>query len=436
MLPHTSDPLPGVDHTTRRCPRALQLVLLLCIGCGSTTTQVAAADPVDSAVQLLQFSLKTSPQTAQQCLRLISKKIHNGELKPARVEKLREKVQPMLRAFVDDAKHQLHADAAILACSWSDPAATTAAKRIALDPKTDTTLRVLSLESLRVSSPSYVAILRELLATEQDIVVLALALESCSRCESDELGRMLVDVYPRLADPLKPKAIQLLTQRGSWSRSLFAAIRDQTIDSAVVNINQVRQLSRSPDQQVRTQAQSIWGTVRTERNPERELVIDRMRKLMLSRPGDAGKGRPVFAKVCGQCHKIYGEGQEVGPDITVNGRASFEQLLSNVFDPSLVIGPAYQARQAITVDGRVISGLVIEDSPRRVILKVQGGKQEILPRNEIDEIEVSRLSLMPEGLETQISETELVDLFAFMLLDKDPRDPKAEPISGAPVWKK
>ena len=42
----------------------------------------------------------------------------------------------------------------------------------------------------------------------------------------------------------------------------------------------------------------------------------------------------VFKKLCAQCHKIYGEGVEVGPDITSNGRGDFDQLLSNIFDPS------------------------------------------------------------------------------------------------------
>ena len=136
----------------------------------------------------------------------------------------------------------------------------------------------------------------------------------------------------------------------------------------------------------------------------------------------------MFRKVCGQCHKIHGEGQEVGPDITANGRASVAQLLSNVFDPSLVIGASYQARTVITNDGRVLTGLVVEDNAQRVVLKVQGGKQETIARDDIDELKVSELSLMPEGLETQLQGAELIDLLAFLLLDKPPTDPAARRI--------
>ncbi len=136
----------------------------------------------------------------------------------------------------------------------------------------------------------------------------------------------------------------------------------------------------------------------------------------------------MFQRVCGQCHKIHGEGQEVGPDITLNGRSNLEQLLSNVLDPSLVIGASYQARIVVTSDGRVLTGLLVEDSPQRVALKIQGGKIEVIGRDDIEELRISPLSLMPEGLETQLQPQELWDLFAFLTLDKPPSDAAARRI--------
>jgi len=95
---------------------------------------------------------------------------------------------------------------------------------------------------------------------------------------------------------------------------------------------------------------------------------------------------------------MYGEGKEVGPDITSNGRASFDQLLSNVFDPSLVIGKDYRPLTVATADGRVVSGLVVEDSDQRVVLKVQGGKLETIARKDVESSKQSQVSLMPEGI--------------------------------------
>jgi putative heme-binding domain-containing protein len=130
---------------------------------------------------------------------------------------------------------------------------------------------------------------------------------------------------------------------------------------------------------------------------------------------------------------MYGEGAEVGPDITRNGRASFEQLISNVFDPSLVIGSAYQAQTVVTTAGRVVTGLLVENSPQRVVLKVQGDKQEVIPRDEVEEQKTSPLSLMPEGLEKQLQPRELHDLFAWLTLDRPPEDPAARFLPGSRI---
>jgi putative heme-binding domain-containing protein len=107
-------------------------------------------------------------------------------------------------------------------------------------------------------------------------------------------------------------------------------------------------------------------------------------------------------------------------------------LISNVFDPSLVIGDAYRAVNVATVDGRVLTGLLAEESPQRVVLKIQGGKQEVIPREDVEEMKVSEVSLMPEDLEKQINPQELADLFSYLALDKPPGDPDARLLPGAP----
>ncbi len=120
----------------------------------------------------------------------------------------------------------------------------------------------------------------------------------------------------------------------------------------------------------------------------------------------------------------------MGPDLTVNGRSSIDQMLSNVFDPSLVIGAAYRAVIVVTKEGRVLTGLVVEDSPSRLVLKIQGGKTEIILREDVDSFKTSSVSLMPEQLENQLKPNEIADLFAFLALDKRPSDPTARRLPG------
>ena len=114
------------------------------------------------------------------------------------------------------------------------------------------------------------------------------------------------------------------------------------------------------------------------------------------------------------------------PDITANGRASFEQLVSNVFDPSLVIGPAYQVTTVVTKDGRNLTGLIAEDNEQRIVIRMPGEGEETIPRNNVKYTRVSKLSMMPEGIEALLGRQELSDLFAFLSLDKPPEDPAAD----------
>jgi putative heme-binding domain-containing protein len=98
-----------------------------------------------------------------------------------------------------------------------------------------------------------------------------------------------------------------------------------------------------------------------------------------------------------------------------------------------VIGPAYQVTTIVTKDGRNLSGLVIEDSEHRMVLRMSGEGEESIARNNIKYTWVSQLSMMPEGIETWVDHRELADLLAFLSLDKHPTDPTARLIPGAPA---
>ncbi|ADV61027.1 membrane-bound dehydrogenase domain protein [Isosphaera pallida ATCC 43644] len=257
-------------------------------------------------------------------------------------------------------------------------------------------------------------------------------LSALGRCESPALAAPLLESFDRLPAPLQPRVVELLTQRASWSEALLEAIAQGALDRSAVNLTQARKLQASGHPKVAKRAVELLGKVREGRNPEREQVVARMRELLFRTPGDPQRGKLVFAKVCAQCHVLHGEGYDVGPELTNNGRNSYDQLISNTFDPSLVIGQAYQAVLVVVDDGRVLSGLKVEDGPERVVLKLQGGQLETLPRAAIEEIHVSESSLMPEKLEEQLTTQEIADLFEYLSWDKPPGAPGARRLPDAP----
>jgi putative heme-binding domain-containing protein len=100
--------------------------------------------------------------------------------------------------------------------------------------------------------------------------------------------------------------------------------------------------------------------------------------------------------------------------LTRNGRGSFEQLIVSVFDPSLVVGQAYEGTTVLTEDGQVLQGLIREKNDQQITLRMQGGKNETVLANQISRIEQAAKSLMPEGIEEQLKPQEIADLFAFL----------------------
>jgi putative heme-binding domain-containing protein len=248
-----------------------------------------------------------------------------------------------------------------------------------------------------------------------------------------EVAGLLVERLPQSDESLKPRVVEVLTQRPASTAILLAAVKSRQIDRDALNLNQLRRIATFQDESIQKTLTDIYGAIREGRDPNREQVFHRMRDFLNGTPGDPAKGEAVFKKVCGQCHKLYGEGAEVGPDITRNGRSNWEQLLWNVFDPSQVIGPGYQARILITSDGRTLTGLPVEESDQRVVLKVQGGKQETIPRDQIEIYKVSELSMMPDQLEKQVTPQELADLLSFLAHDRHPSDPEARLLPGAPT---
>ena len=375
---------------------------------------------------------------AAQALATIAAKVQSGEVGGAKAAGLREALRPVLGKAIAAAKpgSPLAVNAALLAASWREPAGLSAARTMLASTSLAEPARLAALDALIAAAdpgtlPAVAAVLTDPRAGSAEFRGKLLA--ALGRLEMPEVAAAVLSVYPKMEPELQPKAVELLTQRPAWSRDLLAAVAAKSVPATALNLNQVRRLLASKDADVVARVKSTWGTLREGRNPAREQVVNRMRATLRHAAGDPVKGQAAFAKLCAQCHKIYGEGQEVGPDITANGRASYDQLLSNVFDPNLVIGAGYQATTVATVDGRILSGLVAEDGPQRIVLKLQGGKTETIARGDVEEAKLSPLSLMPEGLEDQLTMPEWADLFAFLMLDKPPGDPAARRLPGLAI---
>ena len=330
---------------------------------------------MEQVAALLEFVLEADEATAVECLGKVVQQAQSGELKRENLAALRIRLSKKLQAtWSTESATPLHDAALQLAALWGDSAAISQTRRILADAAQRPERRGILLNTLAsTGDPNLVSEIAAMLASPKlDPTLQSAGLNALGKFDTAEVAVAVLRAYPQFPPPVQAQAITLLTQRPAWSRQLVMAVQANQLPASAVGLSHLRSLLASRDPELAAMVKKQSGAVRTERNPEREQVIAKIRELLGKQPGDEVRGQVVFQRVCGQCHKIHGTGQEVGPDITSNGRSSFDQLLSNVFDPSLVIGPSYQAVTVVTTDGRVLTGLLAEDSAQRVSLKTQG----------------------------------------------------------------
>jgi putative heme-binding domain-containing protein len=132
-----------------------------------------------------------------------------------------------------------------------------------------------------------------------------------------------------------------------------------------------------------------------------------------SQPGDASRGRGLFAKTCQQCHTLFDTGGKVGPDLTGSNRGDLDYILQNIVDPNAVIPNDYRAWNLETTDDRTISGILKQQDEKSVTL-VTANETLVIPRNEIRSLKESQLSMMPEGLLQTFNDQEVRDLLYYL----------------------
>jgi len=242
------------------------------------------------------------------------------------------------------------------------------------------------------------------------------AIQALASLKDAETPQILGAALPKLSANELPDAVNTLASTKEGSKTLLKAVEAKTVRVTALSPFLVRQLSAFGDAEINALIKSAWGDVNA---PKADLGERTKKYKTLLTPaalakGDLAKGKILYMATCGQCHKLFGEGQNVGPDITGSNRADLNYLLENVLDPNAVIGKAYQLNLFTMKDGRVMSGVIKEENPAAVKIAMMGGVEFTLPQADIAKREVSKLSTMPEGLFDALQPEMVVDLVKYL----------------------
>ncbi len=266
------------------------------------------------------------------------------------------------------------------------------------------------------------------------------ALRGLGEMGSDAMATEVVAHWKELTPGVRRAAADVLSSRGRWASMLLSALESKRVPVNDIPPTAIRTLTRSKDDygMLAKRAALVFGKVR-DADADKLKIIAAKKKMILSgaKAPDINAGHEVAKRTCFICHKLYGEGADVGPDLTGVGRSTLDALLANVIDPNQIVGAGYENVEVETKDGRSVSGRMVENTDVRVRLLSAGPKEEVVAKSDIASMRVSELSVMPEGLE-QMPEEDFRNLVAFILNppgDKQPFNWKDNEPAPAPAAK-
>ena len=333
----------------------------------------------------------------------------------------------LFEAIVSRGDPATRSQATALGLSFGDPKARAALRGVLADDRAGLAVRREALEALvQVHDPELPPTLRGLLDADD---LRRPALRGLAAFDDPETPRVVLDAYAGFDPEARRDALNTLATRPESARALLAAVEAGEVRPIDLSADIVRQVRNLRDDDLDARIARTWGAAR-DTSADKADRIAKLRARLGKKPDhppDLRLGRSVFARTCQQCHVIFGEGGQVGPELTGSNRADLDYILANILDPSALIGKDYQAHVLALADGRVLTGIVRAEDPATLTL-LTANETLTLPKAEIEERRPSEASMMPDDLLATLSDHQVRSLIAY--LASPAQVPLPEPTEG------
>jgi putative heme-binding domain-containing protein len=289
------------------------------------------------------------------------------------------------------------------------------AKAIAADNGTDEPTRLAIIELLaHFGREDCVPVLLDIVSRHISTPIGQAALDAVRRHPSDDTANVLLSLYASVDNTMRSRIRDVLFTRASWSKSFALAVDRGVIAAEDVPLDQLRVLANHQDLELMELVEKHWGAVRAGTPEEKLAEMRRLNNELNARTGDPAAGKLVFEQNCAKCHQLFGEGFNVGPDLTQSNRMDREYLLASLVDPNLAIRKEYLQYIVETKDGGLFNGLIAERGSGSVTLLNANGERTTIAMDDVVDLREAGISLMPEGVVTPLSGDDLRNLFAYL----------------------
>lgn len=237
------------------------------------------------------------------------------------------------------------------------------------------------------------------------------AIRTLAAFDDPRVAHHLLVRYAALSPADKAEAILTLSGRPITAQALLVALKQNTIPKRDITAFAARQLQLV----LGPSFVDFWGPV-AQPAADKQADIAKYKRLLTDAEfarANVSQGRALFERTCIACHTLYGQGGNIGPDLTGSNRANLDYILTEIINPSEVMQESYQLVTVTTRDGRTLSGNAAAEDAQQLTLRLIG-QDTTIAKSEILSREKSPVSMMPEGLLKSLTTEEVRDLLAYL----------------------
>lgn len=285
----------------------------------------------------------------------------------------------------------------------------------ARDPRADLSERLDAIALLGIiPSAENASTLAALLTPQNPPEAQIAAVEALAALRQPSAVGLVADRWKSLTPQTREKAIERFSSYPPQLKALLQAVANQKLPAAAFTIAQIAQLRKNADPEIQALSLRIFG--KQDTSSRSELIARYADSLRLN--GNPAHGKQLYLERCSSCHKLAGEGNPVGPDLESVRQAGKETLLINILDPNREVAPRYVAYDVETKSGDAFTGVIANETTASVLLRGANKLELNLQRDAIIRLENSGKSLMPEGLEQDLTPQDVSDLLEYVMTAK------------------
>lgn len=304
-----------------------------------------------------------------------------------------------------------------LALVFNDSRAFESLRNLAMDKEAPALDRQRAIRSLVAKRATGVGSLLTSLVNEP--AVQSEAIRGLSEFEEATTPELLLEIYEKLNSATKQDVLQTLASRVSWGAKLMDAIETDRIARKDVTAFTARQLLSLNDGALSARITKAWGDMRSTSADKAKLIAGYKKRLTpeVLKRANLSAGRALFDKTCANCHRMFGAGGMIGPEITGSQRTNLDYILENLVDPSAAVAKDFQMEVILTDAGRVVTGLIADESEQALTIQT-ANERLVVPKTEIERRTLSQVSMMPDGLLQTLSHEQVRDLIGYLTSPK------------------